>query len=317
MEAVRHREHASGAYGRNLSGIFRLPDAPTFVSRSLSSGPLAITEIRDDAPVERMSDPLPVEDAFLVTFHARTFRANKSWEQGKQAVVRDIAQGATLLRDLKRSPSVLIDQPHHSLHFYLPRAALDAICDDSNAQRIGDLSYVAGVGMDDPIIGNIAGAVMAALRTPAEANRMFLDHITLAVGTHVAQVYGGLVPGSRIVRGGLTPKQERRAKEMIAAHLDGTMSVESIASACGLSAGHFRRAFRETTGFAPHQWLLRHRIEVATARLADADFTLAEIAQQCGFADQSHFNRVFSQIEGVTPGRWRRDRDVRPGKFDP
>ncbi|MBO9670729.1 MAG: helix-turn-helix transcriptional regulator [Sphingobium sp.] len=68
------------------------------------------------------------------------------------------------------------------------------------------------------------------------------------VGTHIAQIYGGLVPGSRMARGGLSPHQERRAKEMIRANLDGALSIDQIASAPGLSTSHFRRAFRQSTG---------------------------------------------------------------------
>ena len=71
---------------------------------------------------------------------------------------------------------------------------------------------------------------------------------------------------------------------------------------------HFERAFRQTTGMPPHQWLTKHRVERAKALLSLGSLELAEIAEACGFADQSHFTRVFSRCEGVTPGRWRRRR---------
>jgi len=47
---------------------------------------------------------------------------------------------------------------------------------------------------------------------------------------------------------------------------------------------------------------LEQRIEQAKARLLDQSGSLSEIALACGFADQSHFTRVFSRIRGVTPG---------------
>lgn len=301
----------AGAYGSRLSDIFRLDSAPTFINRNLQSGLLAVTEIRDDAPTFQVSDPLVLEDAFLAIFHPRAFVDGTAWEKGRRVARYDIPQGATVIRDLKRDPMVLIDQPHHSLHFYIPRAALDLICDDSGAERIGDLRYDPAMPFDDAVLASIAGAVIAALAIPAAVNQLFLDHVTMAVGTHIAQTYGGLVPGSRIARGGLSPHQERRAKELIDAHLDGLVSIDAIATACGLSTSHFRRAFRQSTGLAPHQWLLARRVDAAKASLADPALSLPAVARRCGFADQSHFTRVFVQLEGVTPGRWRREHDIR------
>jgi AraC-like DNA-binding protein len=76
--------------------------------------------------------------------------------------------------------------------------------------------------------------------------------------------------------------------------------------ACGLSVGHFARAFRQSTGLAPHAWLLRTRVERAKIMLRRPGASLALIAQACGFADQSHFTRVFSRQVGVSPAAWRR-----------
>ncbi|MBO9670730.1 MAG: helix-turn-helix transcriptional regulator [Sphingobium sp.] len=64
-------------------------------------------------------------------------------------------------------------------------------------------------------------------------------------------------------------------------------------------------------GLAPHQWLLAQRALSAKEGLLDPALSLDAVAKVCGFADQSHFTRLFLQIEGVTPGRWRKNRDIR------
>lgn len=106
--------------------------------------------------------------------------------------------------------------------------------------------------------------------------------------------------------GGLAKWQERRAKEVIAARLDSKLSIVEIAEACGLSASHFTRAFQQSLGLSPHQWLTERRIERAQALLRDAERPISEIANSCGFADQSHFTRVFTGVVGKSPGAWRR-----------
>ena len=138
---------------------------------------------------------------------------------------------------------------------------------------------------------------------------MFVDHVSLAVGIHVAQTYGGMRPVSRPARGGLAPWQERRAKEILSANLDGGVPLKDVARECRLSVSHFSRAFRRTMGVAPHNWLLMRRIEVAKEKLRDTRLSLSDVALACGFADQSHLTRVFTGMVGVSPGAWRRALD--------
>ncbi len=66
-----------------------------------------------------------------------------------------------LLYDLKRDPRYVIDKPFHSLHFYVPRSALDGISLTSQARRASTTSTVALVGHDDAIVRHI-GASFAA-----------------------------------------------------------------------------------------------------------------------------------------------------------
>jgi transcriptional regulator GlxA family with amidase domain len=84
--------------------------------------------------------------------------------------------------------------------------------------------------------------------------------------------------------------------------------VAELAAICGLSASHFRYAFRKTIGAPPHQWLLKKRIEKAKDLLVNTTASLREISLETGFPDQSHFTRVFSQLEETSPAVWRKAR---------
>ena len=120
------------------------------------------------------------------------------WERGKCFKKADVRAGATYLYDLKHDPRYVIDKPFHSMHFYIPRAALDSIAEQFAAPRIGDLACELGVGHDDAIVRHIGALLREALRRPAETSQLFIDHIMLALAAHVAQTYGGLrVPPSR------------------------------------------------------------------------------------------------------------------------
>jgi len=104
----------------------------------------------------------------------------------------------------------------------------------------------------------------------------------------------------------LAPWQVKKVTDFIRANLTETLRLSELAAISGLSPSHFGRAFKGSTGLPPHRWQLNMRIEQARAMLSDAGASLADIACATGFADQSHFTRVFSKIVGTSPGAWRR-----------
>jgi AraC family transcriptional regulator len=296
----------SDGYGQRLGERLRVEDAPAIVTKTLRKAEIAVTEIRCDDPLPGMTGSIQREDAFLVGLQLRDFPHHEYWEDGQLASVCDLRAGDSVFYDLKRDPVVLLDKPHHSLLFYLPRAALNAIADDAAAPRIGDLNHKPGAAVTDATIFSLGSTILPALSHADQANRLFVDHVMLAAGIHLAQTYGGLRPVVRPVRGGLVPWQERRAKEILSANLDGGVPLKDVAQECRLSLSHFSRAFRSSMGVAPHSWLLTRRIEVAKQKLRDSRLPLAEVALACGFADQSHLTRVFTRMVGVSPGAWRR-----------
>ncbi|EPJ80190.1 transcriptional regulator, AraC family protein [Pseudomonas sp. CFII64] len=108
----------------------------------------------------------------------------------------------------------------------------------------------------------------------------------------------------------LSPWQERRAKEMMASHMDRGLSIAQIAGECSLSRSHFSRAFKKNTGVSPRDWFLQMRLDKAKHLLTETQLTISRISLDCGFADQSHFTRVFTRVIGLTPFSWRRSLPV-------
>ena len=254
-------------YGQRFGERLRVENAPAMVTRALRNADMAVTEVRCDNPPLEMSGAFQREDAFVITLHLRDRPYREYWEGGRRALVCDFRAGESCLYDLKRDPAAFLDKPYHTLFFYLPRVALDAIADEANVPRIRDLSYKPGAAVNDATISSLGSLLLPALRHPDQANRLFVDYVLLAVGVHIAQTYGGMRPVSRLVRGGLAPWQERRAKEMIAANLDG-VPVKELARECRLSTAHFSRAFRRSVGVAPHNWLIEQRIVLSKKKTA-------------------------------------------------
>jgi AraC-like DNA-binding protein len=226
-------------------------------------------------------------------------------DDGRLAPITGLDAGDVTVYDLKRDPRFEINNPFHSIHFHLTRPLLDAVADDLGAQRIVELDTTSSQGLDDPVIRHLALALRPQLAQPAEANRLFVDFVTLAVAAHAATKYGHMREPTPF-RGGLSPSQLRRAQALIASHLDANIRIADLARSCGLSSSYFVQAFKKSTGMTPHRWLLHRRVEKAKSLLREGVLPPSEIALACGFANQSHFTRVFRGVVGCPPGSWRR-----------
>ena len=107
------------------------------------------------------------------------------------------------------------------------------------------------------------------------------------------------------VRGGLRPGTVRRLRSYVDEHLNERVSVEVLANIAGLSLFHFMRAFKQSMGATPHQYIVQRRIARSLDLVADTDIPLSEIALMTGFADQSHFARCFREQVGLSPRNYR------------
>ena len=110
------------------------------------------------------------------------------------------------------------------------------------------------------------------------------------------------------VPGGLAPWQVRKVTSFIETNLDSSIRSANLASMVRLTPCHFSRAFRNSFGHSPIEYVIRRRIERAQALMLSTDTSLSEIALDCGFVDQAYLCRLFRRIVGESPGTWRRAR---------
>jgi AraC family transcriptional regulator len=158
-----------------------------------------------------------------------------------------------------------------------------------------------------------------------------LPHLRAAMGAVDAELTAGGVGGPlaseslanllavRLIRHVLAPRSPARRRdgtlprgrlravvEYIEEHLDAGPTLEQMAAVARLSVYHFARQFKAATGLPPHQYVILRRVERARQLLqAGTDLSLAEVALQAGFCDQSQFSRHFKRLVGVTPGQFR------------
>jgi AraC family transcriptional regulator len=110
------------------------------------------------------------------------------------------------------------------------------------------------------------------------------------------------LPSTPTIRSnGLTPQEVKTIRDFIAAHLHESLTVTRMADALQMTTTQFRRRFKHTLHLAPHQYVIRQRVERASELLQRGHSSIAHVARDVGFADQSHLHRHFKRLLGVNP----------------
>ena len=300
-----------GTFGSVVTRHFGLKDAPTLVARPVRESQLGVSRLSCGADQSGSRDAIPPEDSFVMILQLADYKHHELWRRPERPIrAPSYPKDSISIVNLIDGLSARIGSSLEALSFYIPRPTLDAFTEAMLCPRIDALSCVPAI--IDPVVANLGAALLPALENPAAASALFIDQMGLALLGYIASTYGGLRLPSRTTCG-LSRWQETRAKEFLVAHALDNVSIAAVAEACNLSRGYFIRAFKETTGRTPHRWLMDHRLDMAKELLLGS-LPIADIALQCGFADQSHLTRVFTNIIGMPPGTWRRQcrGDTRP-----
>jgi AraC family transcriptional regulator len=287
-----------------IADRFRLDHPPTILARTASVAPIGFSCLRSESGLYGRTKDVPAEDAYL--FHVQLRPAAMDiWVDDKHRPATTVNPGTTFMYDLNSNPVAEIHTAFDNIRFYISQASLDEFAFDRGIRRIKGLAS-SGIAFQDRVMWGLANALLDSVEHANERSTLFIDHVALTFCAHVIRAYGKAAVPEHTASGGLSPWQLRRVLDFIAAHLNDDPSTADLARECALSPGYFARAFRQTTGVTPHQWLIRKRVEQARQLLLGNGLGLADIALVCGFVDQSHFTRVFTRLEGDSPGRWRR-----------
>ena len=152
----------------------------------------------------------------------------------------------------------------------------------------------------DPLIYQIGLALKTALEAEA-VTRLYAETLASTLAVHLLQYYSARKITLGSYSGGLSKPMLKQITHYIHAHLEQNLGLTELATLAQMSCHHFARLFKRSTGVSPHQYVIQCRIERAKQLILQEDLTIAEIAHQLGFANQSHLSRHFKRLVGVSP----------------
>jgi AraC family transcriptional regulator len=131
------------------------------------------------------------------------------------------------------------------------------------------------------------------------ASPLIIEGLTL-------ELLGQCVRATGRTRFGAAPGWLRRVRDALVERCAAPPSLGEVAAEAGVHPGYLATAFRRHFGCTLGEHVRRQRVALACRHLAASDLSLAEIALAAGFADQSHFTRVFKRQVGLTPAAYRK-----------
>ena len=163
------------------------------------------------------------------------------------------------------------------------------------------------VGVEDPLLQAMYTTMLREVRKPRAGHALYLDCLLDAFVMQLLREHSSTTPRSDRPGERLTSFRIGRVIEFVNAHIDHDIRLSDLADVAGGSVYHFCRAFKNTVGEAPYQFVLRRRIERAHSLLLSTTLSLTEVASSCGFRSPQQLSRAFRRMMGVAPARLRRD----------
>jgi AraC family transcriptional regulator len=192
------------------------------------------------------------------------------------------------------------------LHVYLEPALVRRVAAEGFDLDPARMTVPPLDGQDLPHLRSALRAVDAELAAGGPGGNLAAESLANVLAVHLIR---HVLAPSRPARGpaGALPRGRLRSVvEFVEDNLDVNLTLGQMAAVARFSPYHFARLFKQATGLPPHQYVITRRVERARARLQqDRESSLAEVAADAGFSDQSQFSHHFKRVIGVTPGQFR------------
>lgn len=229
------------------------------------------------------------------------------WLGAKSFPKKQVLPGMIQLTGPALPARIVYHEPYDTLHLCIRNCLLRECIEWSHGKRPkADIVLRDPSFSQDSFIQRLGSALLSVDEIGGICSRLYADSLSLTIVTRVLTLYGE-TPSVPVRRTEALPKWRlKRAIDFIEAHANTRISLADIADAVGLSRMHFAAQFRKATGYRPHEFVLRRRIDRAKDILATSDFTLVDVALTLGFSSQAHFTSTFRRFTGSTPYQWRR-----------
>ena len=202
--------------GQRLGKFVGLDQPVTLVARALQSAELFATRLRWQDTPQGNPTCFARMDGYLVCVQRRSLPSNPYWVDGHPVPLEPLRRGQFLLIDVRQQHAALVRGNVDCVSFYASREALERFCAEHDLPPGPALRARPGVAFNDEVVRQLGECMLPAFDRPDRASQLFIDHVTLALLSHLTEFYGERAAASAPLRGGLQG-DGRRAAPAVAA----------------------------------------------------------------------------------------------------
>jgi AraC family transcriptional regulator len=224
-------------------------------------------------------------------------------EIGDNVMTKDVSKDAVTIAPAALTRRASVERRHELTAIFLDPLVFSEIAHAETGVHYPEIMPQFGIA--DPLIRSIGMTLDGEMRSNNPKPAFYAERLASTLASHIFVRYSA--PVYREMRSlGVHWTKLRRCIEHIHANIDKPLSLDQLAVVAGMSKFHFAKSFRDAMGLAPHQYLVKLRVEKARALLSDDTISLSEIAWRVGYEDIGQFASQFRKVIGVSPTQYRR-----------
>jgi AraC family transcriptional regulator len=271
-----------------------------YVDGIYTPGAMGSTLISATQPTGDMSDPA-VDEIVLAYAPEYNREAMAQIDAGAGTVNFSFARESLIVFPPNYVNSIIIDGPHRVMALSLPTIEAERALENSGMSAVVDFGWLHA-GFQDSFLIQSLNRLRDWCSPEHSSFGLAREGLVLAILLRMAELAGNAKLAALPRKHGmLATWQIKRVTERLQTDLAASATLEELATLVGLSKFHFCRAFSQTMGCSPMQYLIDQRLALATTLLKTSTLAIADVAAQIGYDDPSYFTRLYRLKNGVTP----------------
>ncbi|MDO4877883.1 MAG: AraC family transcriptional regulator [Neisseria sp.] len=183
---------------------------------------------------------------------------------------------------------------------------------DLQADLMGSLPETVYLNMQHTPLEGLVAILQAEADKPQYGSRAVVDALSAVLLVLLVRSFLADNRPQRLPEGLLNGWHDRRLRQVIQAvleHPEKPWSIGEMSAAATVSRAQLMRLFKAKTGFSPHAFVNRVRLQQAAVLLRQGSDSVLSVALAVGFGSETHFGKAFKKAYGIPPGQYRKRAD--------
>ncbi|RTE67475.1 AraC family transcriptional regulator [Amphritea opalescens] len=209
-------------------------------------------------------------------------------------------QAVALLPAFQDNQWLIPESDSGTLHILFPYTAVNKVIQESFDLDPDTLELQSLFDAQSPVLQSLSELMFREMQDKFASGNLYMESLANAAIVHLLNSYSNKAIQRQAHSGKISPQGLQRLIRFIDEHLSQKITLDQLASQLHMSSYHFCRAFKLSSGYTPHQFVILRRTYTARQLLISSQLTPAQIAQQTGFSDQSHMNKQLRREFNMT-----------------